>query len=182
VKRLIFAVPVLAFVVLAVFLWRSLGAGSPTYVVSLMVGRPAPDITLPALDSQSEGFAREELAKGGPTVVNFWASWCLPCRAEHPILQALVQNGQVKLYGVDYQDKPEAARGFLERLGNPFGKKINSDQQGRVSIDWGVTGVPETFVIDGDGVIRAHYAGPLTEEVVQRLILPAMAAPAAAKD
>jgi cytochrome c biogenesis protein CcmG/thiol:disulfide interchange protein DsbE len=87
----------------------------------------------------------------------------------------LAAGGGVTLYGVDYKDDPKAARGFLKELGNPFAK-INTDREGRAAIDWGVTGVPETFVVDGNGVIRVHYAGPLTEDILQRLILPAMKA------
>ena len=181
-KRLLFLVPVLVIVGLGVLFWAGLNNGSPTYVPSGMVGKSAPPMPLPALDAQSEGFSREELAKGKPVIVNFWASWCAPCRIEHPTLEALAASGQVALYGVDYKDEPQAARGFLTELGNPFGKKINMDREGRVSIDWGVTGVPETFVVDGEGVIRAHYAGPLTEDVLQRVIMPAVAAAGGGKD
>jgi cytochrome c biogenesis protein CcmG/thiol:disulfide interchange protein DsbE len=183
VKRLIFLVPILVFMGLAVLFWAGLNGGSPTYVPSGMVGKAAPDITLPPLDAEAQNFTRAELADGRPTIVNFWASWCAPCRVEHSTLEALAAGGGVALYGVDYKDDPRAARGFLKELGNPFGK-INTDREGRVAIDWGVTGVPETFVVDGNGVIRVHYAGPLTQDVLQRLILPAMAeksAPVAAK-
>jgi cytochrome c biogenesis protein CcmG/thiol:disulfide interchange protein DsbE len=176
VKRLFFLVPVVIFAGLAALFYAGLYGGPPNILPSPLVGKLAPEMTLPALDAQSEGFSREELAKGKPTIVNFWASWCAPCRVEHPTLEALAQTGQVALYGVDYKDDPAAARGFLTELGNPFGDKINMDREGRVSIDWGVTGVPETFVIDGNGVIRAHYAGPLSDDVLQRVIMPAVAA------
>ena len=173
-KRLFFLVPVLVVVALGVLFWAGLNNGSPTYIPSGMVGKPAPDLGLPPMDAESEGFTRDELGKGKPILVNFWASWCIPCRIEHPTLQALSAKGEVALYGIDYKDDPKAARGFLKEFGDPY-QKINSDREGRVSIDWGVTGVPETFVIDANGVIRAHYAGPLTEDVLQRVILPAMA-------
>jgi cytochrome c biogenesis protein CcmG/thiol:disulfide interchange protein DsbE len=174
VNRLFFLVPVVVVVALGVLFLAGLNNGSPTYIPSGMVGKPAPDLGLPAMDTESQGFTRDELGKGKPILVNFWASWCIPCRIEHPTLQALSAKGEVELYGIDYKDDPKAARGFLKEFGDPY-QKIDSDKQGRVSIDWGVTGVPETFVVDANGVIRAHYAGPLTEDVLQRVILPAMA-------
>jgi cytochrome c biogenesis protein CcmG/thiol:disulfide interchange protein DsbE len=174
VKRLFFLVPIAVFIGLALLFWAGLNNGSPTYIPSGMVGKAAPDMPLPPLDAEATGFTRDELGKGKPILVNFWASWCIPCRIEHPTLQALAAKGEVALYGVDYKDDAKAARGFLKEFGDPY-QKIDSDKEGRVSIDWGVTGVPETFVIDADGVVRAHYAGPLTEDVLQRVILPAMA-------
>jgi cytochrome c biogenesis protein CcmG/thiol:disulfide interchange protein DsbE len=125
------------------------------------------------LDTQAENFTRAELGQGRPVIINFWASWCAPCRIEHSTLESLAARNGVTLYGVAYKDDPEKSRAFLSELGNPFGK-INQDREGRVAIDWGVTGVPETFVIDGKGVIRVHYAGPLNESLLQRLILPAL--------
>ena len=172
-KRLFFLVPVVVFVGLAWLLYIGLFQGPPSVLPSPLVGKPAPDITLPALDAQAQKFDRTELGQGRPIIVNFWASWCVPCRLEHSTLEALAARKGIALYGVDYKDKPENARAFLSELGNPFGK-INEDREGRVSIDWGVTGVPETFVIDGKGIIRVHYAGPLNDQVVERLILPAL--------
>jgi cytochrome c biogenesis protein CcmG/thiol:disulfide interchange protein DsbE len=173
VKRLFFLVPVVIFVGLAWLLYIGLFQGPPSLLPSPLVGKPAPDIALPALDAQSQKFDRAELGQGRPIIVNFWASWCAPCRIEHSTLEALAARKGITLYGVDYKDTPEAARAFLSELGNPFGK-INEDRQGRVAIDWGVTGVPETFVIDGKGIIRVHYAGPLNDQVVEQLILPAL--------
>ena len=172
-KRLLFLVPVAIFVGLAWLLYIGLFQGPPSLLPSPLVGKPAPDIALPALDAQAQKFDRAELGQGRPIIVNFWASWCAPCRIEHSTLEALAARKGITLYGVDYKDTPEAARAFLSELGNPFGK-INEDRQGRVAIDWGVTGVPETFVIDGKGIIRVHYAGPLNDQVVQQLILPAL--------
>jgi cytochrome c biogenesis protein CcmG/thiol:disulfide interchange protein DsbE len=173
VKRLFFLVPVVVFVGLAWLLYVGLFQGPPSLLPSPLVGKPAPDIALPALDAQAQNFDRAELGQGRPIIVNFWASWCVPCRLEHSTLQALAARKGITLYGVDYKDKPEDARAFLSELGNPFGK-INEDREGRVSIDWGVTGVPETFVIDSKGIIRVHYAGPLNDQVVEQLILPAL--------
>lgn len=172
-KRLFFLVPVVVFVGLAWLLYVGLFQGPPSLLPSPLVGKPAPDIALPALDAQAQNFGRAELGQGRPIIVNFWASWCVPCRLEHSALQALAARKGITLYGVDYKDKPEDGRAFLSELGNPFGK-INEDREGRVSIDWGVTGVPETFVIDSKGIIRVHYAGPLNDQVVEQLILPAL--------
>jgi cytochrome c biogenesis protein CcmG/thiol:disulfide interchange protein DsbE len=173
VKRLLYLVPVALFGGLTFLLYIGLFQGPPSELPSPLVGKPAPDFMLPPLDSQAQQFSRAELGQGRPVIVNFWASWCAPCRIEHPELQQLATRQGITLYGIDYKDKPENARTFLTELGNPFGK-IDQDQEGRVSIDWGVTGVPETFVIDGKGIIRVHYAGPLTDEVIDRLILPAL--------
>lgn len=172
-KRLLYVVPVAIFAGLAFLLYIGLFQGPPSDLPSPLVGKPAPDFTLPALDSQAQQFSRAEIGNGHPVIVNFWASWCTPCRIEHMALQQLAARNGVTLYGVDYKDKPENARAFLTELGNPFGK-IDQDQEGRVSIDWGVTGVPETFVIDGKGIIKVHYAGPLDDNVINRLILPAL--------
>ena len=172
-KRLFFLVPVLIFVALAGLLYVGLFQGPPSLLPSPLVGKPAPEIALPALDAQAASFARAELGQGHPVIINFWASWCAPCRIEHSTLESLAAREGVTLYGVAYKDDPEKSRAFLTELGNPFGK-INQDRDGRVAIDWGVTGVPETFVVDGKGVIRVHYAGPLNEELLQRLILPAL--------
>jgi cytochrome c biogenesis protein CcmG/thiol:disulfide interchange protein DsbE len=174
VKRLLFLVPVVVFVVLAGFFYAGLQGPPPSVLPSPLIGKPAPDFTLPPLDGQAQGFTRAELATGHPTIVNFWASWCAPCRIEHPVLEALAAKKGIALYGVDYKDTPKDARALLTELGDPFGK-IVTDREGRAAIDWGVTGVPETFVVDGKGIIRVHYAGPLSDEILERLILPAMA-------
>jgi cytochrome c biogenesis protein CcmG/thiol:disulfide interchange protein DsbE len=173
VKRLFYIIPVTVFAGLALLLYIGLFQGPPSELPSPLVGKPAPDFNLPALDVQAQPFSRSELGNGRPVIVNFWASWCTPCRIEHQALQELAARKGITLYGVDYKDKPENARAFLDELGNPFGK-IDQDQEGRVSIDWGVTGVPETFVIDGKGIIKVHYAGPLDDRIINRLIMPAL--------
>ena len=177
-KRVLSLVPVVVVFALMVGFYFFLQQGPPGALPSPLIGKSAPDIALPPLDEQNEGFARSELGQGKPIVINFWASWCAPCRIEHPALEALSRRPDVTIYGVDYKESlygktAKDARDFLTELGNPF-SKINQDQPGRVSIDWGVTGVPETFVVDGNGVIRVHYAGPLSDDVVERLILPAL--------
>ena len=179
-RRLAFVAPVIIFVILALLLLAALlvrrsqeEAGiSPTELPSPLIGQQAPDFALPPLDEKTLGLLRADLASGQPVILNFWASWCTPCRAEHPILEDLSQRKDLALYGVDYKDTPQKARALLDELGNPFAR-LAIDQPGRVAIDWGVTGVPETFVIDGKGVVKAHVAGPLTPEIVQSIILPA---------
>jgi cytochrome c biogenesis protein CcmG/thiol:disulfide interchange protein DsbE len=106
-------------------------------------------------------------------VINFWASWCAPCRVEAPVLKDLAERRGVTVYGVVYKDTPDKARAFLTELGNPFAKIVD-DREGRVGIDWGVTAVPETFVIDAGGTVRVRFAGALTDEVVRDIILPAL--------
>ena len=173
-KRSLFVVPVLVVGVMMAAFGVFLFQGPPGFLPSPLVGKAAPEFTLPPLDAEAQSFTRAELAQGRPTVINFFASWCAPCRVEHPTLQAMAARGDVTLYGVDYKDTPEKARAFLDELGNPFGR-IAEDRDGRVAIDCGVTGVPETFVVDGNGVIKAHYSGPLSDAVVRGLILPALA-------
>lgn len=173
-KRLLYVIPV---AIVGGLMWAFavfLQQGPPGFLPSQLVGKSAPEFTLPPLDAEAQAFTRAELSQGRPTVINFFASWCTPCRVEHPTLQAMAARGDITLYGIDYKDNPEKARAFLNELGNPFGR-INEDRDGRAAIDFGVTGVPETFVLDGNGMIKAHYAGPLNDTVVQRLILPALA-------
>lgn len=139
---------------------------------STMEGRAAPAVTVAAL-GPGPVVTQEDLRAPGVKLVNFWASWCQPCRVEHPMLEALAGEG-LAIYGINYKDDPEAALGFLEEMGNPYAG-IGADS-GRMAIDWGVYGVPETFVIDGQGVVVLRWAGPITAEVLERTIRPAIAA------
>lgn len=153
---------------------RGLGTGSydPHGVPSALLGKPAPDFTLPPL----EGAERPALAAsdlrgvGRPVLVNFFASWCVPCVIEHPQLMRLSREG-VPVLGVAYKDKPEDALGFLKRHGNPF-TRLGMDQPGRVAIDWGLYGVPETYLIDKEGIIRWRWAGPMTEDTLRAELQP----------
>ncbi len=174
-KRWIFILPVAAFAVLAFFLFKSLWAPPPSIIPSALLDKPAPRLTLPALDARSTAFTPADLTAGHVSVINVFASWCAPCRTETSQLAALSQLSGVALYGLVQKDKPEAARAFLDELGNPFAK-IARDDDGRASIEWGVYGVPETYVVDGKGIVRFKYVGPLNDQVLQDQVLPAVKA------
>ncbi len=171
-RRLLFVLPVVGFVGLAgVF---ALGLGhDPTALKSAMIDKPAPDFALSPVLADRPGLGRADLG-GKPVLVNFFASWCAPCRIEHATLAGLAASG-VPLYGVAYKDKPENAQRFLGDLGDPY-QKIGLDLDGRTAIDFGVYGVPETYILDRDGRIRYRYAGPLTDEVLKAEILPRLEA------
>ena len=138
-----------------------------------MIDKPAPQFTLPAVEGLTvEGFDTASLS-GEVTVVNVFASWCIPCRAEHPVLEALKLETGVRLFGINQKDAPENAAAFLAELGNPY-DRIGADANGRTSIDWGVYGVPETFIVDAKGVIRFKHVGPLAIEDIASEIIPAL--------
>ena len=174
-KRLIFIVPIALFAVLAYVLFDSLISPPPQELPSVLVNKPAPTLTLPPLDAATEGFGPAQLAAGHVSVVNVFASWCVPCRAEASVLPTLAHLNGVALYGIVYKDTPAKARQFLKEVGDPF-QRIGLDESGRAGIEWGVYGVPETFVIDGKGVVRLRHAGPLTKNIIKSDILPAIAA------
>jgi cytochrome c biogenesis protein CcmG/thiol:disulfide interchange protein DsbE len=129
---------------------------------------------LPPLDQAAKGFTSADLRAGHVTVVNVWASWCVPCRAEAPALAVISRSGRAQLYGIVYEDKPGAARAFLKEMGDPFSRLV-LDANGRAGIAWGVYGVPETFVVDGKGIVRLRYAGPVVADTLNRIIMPAIA-------
>jgi cytochrome c biogenesis protein CcmG/thiol:disulfide interchange protein DsbE len=157
------ALPVIFFAALAALLWRGL-AGNPSEVPSALIGKPVPEMTLPAVEGMDvPAFDTESLKAGSVTVLNVWASWCGPCRDEHPLLQELAKRSDIRLTGINYKDEPENARRFLGTLGQPYAA-IVSDTKGRAAVDWGIYGVPETFIIDGQGIIRYKWIGPLTPE------------------
>ena len=140
-----------------------------------LVGEPAPDFVLPALDQAGEvGLASADLLDGHISIVNVWASWCAPCRVEHPQLMDLARDPRVRVYGINYRDAPEDALAFLEELGDPFDRS-GLDQDGRVSFDWGVTGPPETFIISPDGTIIAKHIGAITPDILEHSIRPLIA-------
>jgi cytochrome c biogenesis protein CcmG/thiol:disulfide interchange protein DsbE len=168
-RKLIFLLPIALFAALLAAFAMGLGH-DPHLLPSALIDRPAPNFALPALYEGADGLAREDLERR-VTLVNFFASWCAPCREEQPELMALAHRPGVTLDGIAYKDKPEESRRFLDRLGNPY-SHIGVDNDGTTAIDFGVYGVPETYVIDGSGRIRYRHVGPLTAEDVKAKILP----------
>lgn len=168
-RRLLYIVPVLVFVAIAGFLAVGL-TRDPAALPSALLDRPAPDFVLPPLPGRdAQGFARSDLG-GEPLLVNVFASWCVPCRIEHPLINRLAGEG-ITIHGINYKDAPEKAQAWLAELGDAF-TLIGADRDGRVGIDWGVYGVPETYVLDGDGTIVYKHVGPLQPRDVERTIRP----------
>jgi cytochrome c biogenesis protein CcmG, thiol:disulfide interchange protein DsbE len=172
-RRWIYILPVAAFGLLAFFLFRSLWSPPPQVIPSALLNKPVPRLVLPPLDARSPAFTPADLASGHVSVVNVFASWCAPCRVEAPQLAALAKVPGIAMYGLVQKDKPEAARAFLDEVGDPF-DKIAQDIDGRASIEWGVYGVPETYVVDGKGIMRFKYVGPITDEVLEKELIPAI--------
>ncbi|MFO1035396.1 MAG: DsbE family thiol:disulfide interchange protein [Geminicoccaceae bacterium] len=171
-RTLLFVIPVLVFAVVGVFLALGL-TRDPSLLPSALVGKPAPDFDLPPIPGRDEaGFRRADLG-GKPMLVNVFSSWCLPCRAEHPLVSKLAEEG-VTVMGINYKDDPAAATAWLKELGDPF-TKVGADRNGRTAIEWGVYGVPETFVIDKNGQIVHRQAGPLMPRDVEQTIKPLLA-------
>jgi len=160
--------PVIFFAGLAALLWRGL-AGEPSKIPSALIGKPAPEVTLPAIEGSTiPAFDTASLKAGSVTAINVWGSWCGPCRLEHPLLEELAKRSDIRLFGINYKDEPENARRFLGTLGQPYAA-IVADREGRAAVDWGVYGVPETFIVDGAGFIRYKWIGPLTRESLTAL-------------
>lgn len=159
-KRLLLLVPAIAFAALAILFFIGLSE-DPSRLPSALINRPVPAFTLPAVDGLDRpGLSEADLKTGGVTIVNIWASWCGPCREEHPILMALAKRSDIRLVGINNKDNPENARRFLGALGNPFAA-VGADSNGRITIDWGGYGVPESFIVDGAGLIRYKHVGAL---------------------
>lgn len=147
----------------------------PGLIRSVLIDKPAPQFSLAPVEGlDSPGFDTAALT-GQVTVVNVFASWCIPCRDEHPLLEALKAETGAKLVGINQKDAPQNARAFLTELGNPY-DAVGADANGRVSIDWGVYGVPETFVVDANGIIRFKHIGPMTPDSLEREVIPAIEA------
>jgi cytochrome c biogenesis protein CcmG/thiol:disulfide interchange protein DsbE len=173
-KRLVYLLPLVLFLVLALYLGRmlqlSLLPGNDIHQLpSAMLEKPAPGFDLAGL-GDNKPLALDAL-KGHPFVVNFFASWCVPCRIEHPLLMRLAEQNHLPLYGIDYKDKPEDGSHLLATFGDPY-RQVGIDRDGRVGLDFGVYGVPETYVIDSTGVIRKRFVGPLTADTVDKELLP----------
>lgn len=170
-RRLLVLLPLLFFGALAgVFLLR-LGAGDPSTLPSALIGREVPKFTLPPLEPGGKGLTDADLRRGRVTLVNVFASWCGPCHEEHPMLMKLAQDRRFDLIGINYKDLPENARRFIGAKGDPF-KAIGVDANGRTAIDWGVYGVPETFVVRGDGTIAFKLVGPVTDKSLAASLEP----------
>ena len=171
-RRWVFILPLVLFVALSgVFLMQLLSGKDASIVPSVLIGTKAPETDLPPLEGVGlPGFSTEVL-KGRVSLVNVWASWCVPCRQEHPLLMDLAKDGRFEIVGLNYKDKPGQARAFLADLGNPF-TRLGVDQTGRAAINWGVYGVPETFVVDGNGIIRYKWIGPLTADAIAAKLNP----------
>ncbi len=175
----LFVLPVAAFLVLAALFYTRLGGEDASLIPSALIDKPAPADSLPPLP----GLAREGVPlpgidpadfRGQVTLVNVFASWCGPCRQEHPVLEELARQPGIRLVGINYKDEPENARRFLGALGNPYAA-VGVDPAGRAAIDWGVYGVPETFVVGPDGRIRFKFVGPLTPAAVSGPLADAIA-------
>jgi cytochrome c biogenesis protein CcmG/thiol:disulfide interchange protein DsbE len=167
----IYLLPAVLFAVLAAGFYRGLGIDS-NVLPSPLIDQPAPQFALPPLTPGDPGFSTADLG-GQVSLVNVFASWCVPCRAEHSVLTALAQTKRVAIYGINYKDKGEVARAWIAELGNPY-ERIGADD-GRVGIQWGVYGVPETFIVDRSGCIRYKHVGALTAATVADTILPLVA-------
>jgi cytochrome c biogenesis protein CcmG, thiol:disulfide interchange protein DsbE len=182
-RRFGLALPLVIFAGLAGLFWYALQGGDPSRLPSALIGKKVPDFTLPPLRGLNTdggkdvpGFASSDLAQGEPTIVNVFASWCAECQLEHPLLVALAKDQGIRLYGIDYKDEEASARRFLGRYGNPYGR-VGADTSGRVSIDFGVYGVPETYVVSGDGKIAYRHVGPLSEQAIRDKVLPLLKPP-----
>jgi cytochrome c biogenesis protein CcmG/thiol:disulfide interchange protein DsbE len=169
--------PLVAFAALAALFFVALRGGDHSRLPSALVGKSAPAFSLPPLEANGAGLSDAYLRQGKVTLVNVFASWCVPCRDEHPVLLQLAKGGTLKdgvrLVGLAYKDEPANSRKFLGELGNPY-STIGVDQSGRVGIDWGVYGVPETFVVRGDGVIAHKVIGPLSLDTMRSELIPAI--------
>ena len=168
-RYLRYLVPLAIFALLVAFLFRGLSL-DPKLVPSPLVGKPMPTFTLTRLDNPAVTISDADF-KGKVTLLNVWATWCVSCRREHETLVQLAKTGKVDIYGLNYKDNREDANRWLNRLGNPYVANA-FDSDGRVGIDWGVYGAPETFIIDREGIIRHKHIGPLTIEIINDEILP----------
>lgn len=168
-KTLKYFLPLAVFIGIALFLFIGLGM-DPRLVPSPLIGKPAPQFSLPTLEDPNKTLAVKDL-QGKVALLNVWATWCVSCRAEHPVLMQLAKQGEVAIYGLNYKDTRPEAQQWLKFYGNPYVANA-FDAEGRVGIDWGVYGTPETFVIDAKGAVRYKHVGPLSEEVLTKKILP----------
>jgi len=173
------ALPLILFVALTALFYVGLFSGDPSKLPSALIGKKVPAFTLPPLEGLVRkgvpvaGMYNGDLAKGRVSIVNIWASWCVPCRAEHPFLVQLAEQSKAPLYGINYKDVTSGARRFLGRYGNPF-VAVGVDAKGATAIDWGVYGIPETFIIGGDGTILYKHVGPIDAGTIKKTLMPAI--------
>lgn len=163
-RRWLAALPLVALALLAVLFAGYALKRNPQVQPQALVGQPMPDVRLPSLETG----ALQPIPVEGPTLVNFFASWCAPCEVEHPVLVALKADG-VRIVGIAYKDAPDNSRAFLTRLGDPFAARL-VDRDGRAGVEFGVTGVPETYLVGPDGVVLAKHTGPLTAQDAKALL------------
>jgi cytochrome c biogenesis protein CcmG/thiol:disulfide interchange protein DsbE len=177
-RRLFVLIPLLIFLVLALLFLYRLGTGDPSRIPSALIGRPVPATNLPPLEGLTRdgipvpGIAADSFT-GAVTLVNVWASWCVPCHDEAPLLMKLAEDKRIRMVGINYKDQSDNARRFIGRHGNPF-VAVGTDANGRASIDWGVYGVPETFVIGRDGRVAYKLVGPITAQNLDAALRPAL--------
>jgi cytochrome c biogenesis protein CcmG, thiol:disulfide interchange protein DsbE len=170
------ALPLIGFLGLAVLFWLRLGDGDPSKIPSALIGRAAPQTALPPLEGLVNNAGPVPgldpgMFKGKVSIVNVWASWCVPCHDEAPLLTALGQDKRLQLVGINYKDSPDNARRFLGRYGNPFGI-VGVDGNGRAAIEWGVYGVPETFIVGRTGTIVYKLVGPVNPDNIDTVLKP----------
>lgn len=171
------ALPFAAFMALAALFLVGLFSGDPSKLPSALIGKKVPTFDLPPLEGLVRkgvpvaGLSTGDLVTGRVSIVNFWASWCVPCRIEHPFLVQLAEQSKAPLYGINYKDGTAGARRFLGRFGNPF-VAVGVDARGATAIDWGVYGIPETFIIGGEGTILYKHVGPINAETIAKTLLP----------
>ena len=168
-KRIFYFLPLVVAIVIGFFaFWGLTGDRDPSQIPSAMISRPVPDVALePVAGVDRQGFSKADLEGQGLTLVNVFASWCAPCRAEHPVLTRMAQQQGLRLVGMNYKDKPEDAADWLIELGNPY-ELIGADYSGRAGIEWGVTGVPETFIVSNDGIVLHRFPGPVVGDGERR--------------
>ena len=168
-NRLRLFIPLIVFALLAVLLWGAL-ARDPNFMPSALEGQPMPDFRLATLDGRE---MRDEDLRGAPLLLNVWATWCPSCAAEHAFLNTLARQGVV-IYGVNYKDEDQAAREWLRARGDPYRASV-IDSDGKLGIDLGVTGAPETYLVDAQGIVRLRHQGPVDERVWSEQLAPALA-------
>jgi cytochrome c biogenesis protein CcmG, thiol:disulfide interchange protein DsbE len=173
-SRWLMALPLVVFAALAAIFWFRLGSGDPSRIPSALIGRPAPQTPLPPLEGLTNNGAAipgldPATFKGKVSVVNVWASWCVPCHDEAPLLTELGRDKRLQIVGINYKDAADNARRFLGRHGNPFGI-VGVDVNGRASIEWGVYGVPETFIVGREGTIVYKLVGPITQDNIDTVL------------